>query len=185
MKRTILPVVLVAFFALSAASAWAQLGIYGEYSAPNVPGDAFLGTKTAWYEGFTGGVYDDFLHAGPIGVGLDLRGGYAKANINGTYNVLFGPRLAVKVPVLPFRPFIQGSIGFGGVKSSPGPGNSTHYTGRLQYGLIGGLDFTLIPHLDLRLPEIEYIRTSDDQFSGPAAPVNLVTISAGLVLRLP
>jgi hypothetical protein len=184
MKRIGPPILLCLLFLLSTAAARSQLGIYGEFSATSVPGDAFLGTAAAWDKGASVGVYDDFLHAGPIGLGLDLRGGYGSANGSSSYSFLFGPRLAVKPPVLPIRAYVQASVGLGGVSANDALAKSTRTTGRLQYGFIGGLDYTLLPHLDLRLPEIGYVRTSEDQFSGGAAPANLLTVSAGVVLRL-
>ena len=183
MKRIGLPILLCLFSFLSAAAADAQLGIYGEFSATNVPGDSFLGTVAAWNKGASVGVYDNFLHAGPIRLGLDLRGSYGSANGSSSYSVLVGPRVAIKPPVLPIRPYVQAAVGLGGIRANDALAKSTRTTGRLQYGLVGGLDCVILPHLDLRLPEIEYIRTSEDQFSGGAAPTNILTVSAGVVLR--
>ncbi len=185
MKSIRLSIVLSIVFAFSANSAIAQFGVYGEYSATHIPTESFFGASAAWYNGFSVGAYDDFLHAGPIGVGFDLRGGYAKANGAGSYSVLVGPRLTIKPPLLPIRPYIQASVGLGGLSLNTGPGINSHTSGRLEYGVLGGLDYTIFPHLDLRLPEIGYLRTHADQFSGPAAPENLLTLSAGVVLRLP
>jgi len=183
MKRVVLPILLSALFLVSTPAARAQLAVYGEFSATNVPADGFLGTAAAWNKGVSVGVYDNFLHAGPIGLGLDLRGGYGSANGSGSYSVLFGPRLAIKPPVLPIRPYVQASVGLGGISSKDTLSNSTRTTGMLQYGFIAGLDYTVLPHLDLRLPELTYIRTTEDQFSGPTATVHLLTLSAGVVLR--
>jgi hypothetical protein len=187
MNRITLTIISLAILALSASSATAQLGIYGEYSGTRIPGYSFAGTTTAWYQGFSAGAYDNLLHAGPVQLGLDLRGGYAKGSSHGYRNFLIGPRLAVKPPLLPIRPYIQAAIGFGGVAQNGLAGSDTqHYSNKLQYGFIGGLDYTLVPHIDLRLVEVGYLRMSAvSSSSATDSALNLTTIGAGLVVRLP
>jgi hypothetical protein len=186
MRRTPLLATLFLFFLIAGASAKAQIGIYGEFSTVHTPAESFFGTTTAWYKGFTAGAYYDFLRVGPVKLGLDLRGGSVRANGDVSYNTLVGPRVALKLPTLPLRPYAQAVVGIGGIAANNSVnGTNTHYTGRLEYGAIGGLDYTVFPYLDLRLPEIGYLRTRVNQFSGPSAPINLITVSAGVVLRLP
>jgi opacity protein-like surface antigen len=178
LRRITLLATLFVLSLVAAHSANAQLGIYGEFNATHDP------TISAWYRGFTGGVYGNFLHAGPVRIGLDLRGAYATGDQYGYRNFLIGPRLEVKPPLLPIKPYVQASVGFGGSEYNGTSRLQTHYDNKLQYGVIGGVDYTLIPHVDLRVAEVEYLRMSG--VSGATAPtVNLVTVGAGIVLRLP
>jgi hypothetical protein len=166
-------------FALTAAYANAQLGIYGEFNATH---DS---TVPAWYKGFAGGAYGNFLHAGPVHLGLDLRGAYQTGDQYGYRNFLVGPRFEVKPPLLPLKPYVQVSVGVGGNEYNGTSRLQTHYSNKLQYGFIGGLDYVLVPHVDLRLAEVGYVRMSAVTSGTPAPAVNLVTVGAGIVLRLP
>ena len=166
-------------FALAAGSAKAQLGIYGEFNATHDP------SVPAWYKGFAGGVYGNFLKAGPVHLGLDLRGSFQAGDQYGYRNFLVGPRLEIKPPLLPIKPYIQASVGVGGNEYNGTSRLQTHYSSKLQYGFIAGLDYVLIPHLDLRLAEVGYLRMSAITSGPPAPAINLVTVGAGIVLRLP
>jgi hypothetical protein len=179
MRRTALLSIHLILFAVAAGSAKAQLGIYGEFNATHDP------TIAGWYRGFTGGAYDNFLHVGPVGIGLDLRGAYATGNQYGYRNFLIGPRLEVKPPLLPIKPYIQASVGVGGNEYNGTSRLQTHYSDKLQYGFIGGLDYVLIPHVDIRVAEVEYLRMSAVTGGAPSPAINLVTVGAGVVLRLP
>jgi hypothetical protein len=160
-------------------SAKAQLGIYGEFNATHDP------SVPAWYKGFTGGAYANFLKAGPIHLGLDLRGSFGDGDQYGYRNFLVGPRFEVKPPLLPIKPYIQASVGVGGNEYNGTSRLQTHYSDKLQYGFIGGLDYVLIPHVDLRVAEVGYLRMSAITSGTPAPAINLVSVGAGIVLRLP
>jgi hypothetical protein len=180
LKRRITPfAILFVLLVVTPASAKAQFGIYGEFNATNDP------TISTWYRGFTGGAYGNFLHAGLLGIGLDLRGTYATGDQYGYRNFLVGPRIEVKPPLLPLRPYIQASIGVGGNEYNGTSRLQTHYSSKLQYGFIGGVDYTLIPHVDLRVAEVGYLRMSAVTSGTPAPAINLVIVGAGIVLRLP
>jgi hypothetical protein len=166
-------------FVSGAGSANAQFGIYGEFNATHDPSVA------AWYKGFAGGAYGNFLHAGPARIGLDLRGAFEAGDQYGYRNFLVGLRLEVKPPLLPIRPYIQASVGVGGNEYNGTSRLQTHYSSKLQYGFIGGLDYVLVPHVDLRVAEVGYLRMSAITSGTPAPAINLVTVGAGVVLRLP
>ena len=178
MIRRIILSALFVLFVVAAGSAKAQLAIYGEFNATHDP------TVANWYRGFTAGAYDDFLHAGPVGVGLDLRGAYATNSPYAYRSFLIGPRLDVKTPLFPLRPYIQASVGVGGSEYNGTSALQTHFSDKLQYGFIGGVDYVLIPHIELRVAEVEYLRMSPVTSGAPAAAINLVTVGAGLVVRL-
>jgi hypothetical protein len=164
---------------ITAGSAKAQVGLYGEFNATHDP------SISTWYRGFTAGAYGNFIHVGPVGVGLDLRGAYATGNQYGYRNFLIGPRVEVKPPRLPIRPYLQASVGAGGNEYNGNTRLQTHYSSKLQYGFIGGVDYLLTHHVDLRVAEVEYLRMSAVTGGAPSPAINLVAVGAGVVLRLP
>jgi len=167
MKRH-LPTALAAILCfLFASSAHAQIGIYGQFNGTHDP-------NVGWYNGLTFGGYDDVLHDGPLHLGFDLRAGFAGGSQHSYHSFLFGPRLAIKPPVLPIKPYIQAEIGFGGTKYTGRSGGS--YDNHFQSGIIGGLDYTILPRIDVRIPEIGY-----EKMNG----VGMATLGFGLVVRLP
>jgi hypothetical protein len=180
MKRY-LPAALAAlvFCALLAPSAHAQIGIYGQFNGTHD------GAVSAWYKGFTLGAYDHFLNAGPVHVGLDVRGSFQSGSQYHYRSFLVGPRLQVRPPVLPVNPYLQAEIGFGGSRYTGASPFATHYSNKLQYGFIGGLEYTALPRIDIRLPEITYLRMSPVASSPNASKVNVVSIGVGIVVRLP
>ena len=170
-----------AFFALlllaaiSAAAAHAQTGIYGAFSASkfNFPTDQ-------WGYGATFGVYSDFykVPTGTIRAGTDLRGSVLRPDSNtNLFSVLIGPRLAVHPHVVPLTPYVEGLIGAGHYSFGNNLGSRT----KLEYQLLGGVDHTLVPHLDWRIIEFSYggLSTFTHEDLHPK------TLSTGLVLRLP
>jgi hypothetical protein len=178
-KPVALSLALFCCFAVVTNSATAQLAFYGEFNATHDPSTA------SWYKGFTGGAYDNFIHLGPIRAGLDLRGAYATGNQYGYRDFLLAPRLEVNPPMLPIRPYVQASVGFGGTEYQGTSRLATHYSNKLQYGVTAGLDYKLIPLIDLRVAEVEYLRMSGITSGATAPAINLVTVGTGVVLRLP
>jgi hypothetical protein len=169
-----------------AAPAHAQIGVYGKLDAVRLnaasPGVA---ASTTWYYGPGAGIYDDFLHLGPISLGADLRGDYLWGNEQQYRSALFGLRLAAKPPILPIKPYVQGSVGVGGASHGGLNGSGSIFSNKFQYQVLGGLDYTFFPHLDLRLVEVGYGRMSGISSSGVAPEATLFTLSAGLAIRLP
>jgi hypothetical protein len=166
------------------AIASAQVGIYGQFNAVHASTSGTnLYESTGWFVGPTAGVYYDFLHLGPVGIGADLRGSYLFQSPQKYRSILFGLRLAVKPPVLPLRPYIQGSVGVGGSTRSGLGGNGVLYNNKFQYQVVGGIDYTLVPHLDWRVAELGYGRSAGISSGGPTPGVNLFTISTGVVFR--
>lgn len=175
----------ILFLALAVTTAHAQIGIYGRFDATRLSGTSNSFETLGWYEGGGGGVYYDFAHFGPIGLGADVRGNFLAGNQHKFKSVLGGVRLSVHPPVLPIRPYVQGSIGVGGA-SHNGLGNSgTIYSNKFEYQVLGGLDYTLLPHIDWRVAEVGYGRISGISSGASAPAVNLFTIGTGIVVRLP
>lgn len=173
-KLTLFAALLGSFFLASTPSK-AQIGVYGQLSATHAPG--------TWYKGFTLGGYGNMLNAGPIHLGVDLRGSYQTTTNYHYRNFLIGPRLEVKPPLLPLRPYVQAEVGFGG-STFTGPATSNHYNNKLQYGVLGGIDFTVLPHIDLRVPEVGYLRMTGVSSNGTVPNTNLLAVGVGLVVRL-
>jgi len=179
MKRIILVALAFILCSFSPTTTDAQIGIYGQYNATHD------GAVDAWYNGFTLGGYDSFLNAGPVHAGLDLRGSYESGKNYRFRNFLVGPRVQVRPPILPINPYIQAAIGFGGSRYSGSSTLQTHYSNKLQYGVIGGLEYTVFPRIDLRVPEITYLRMSAISSFANAPKVDLFGLGFGLVVRLP
>ncbi len=138
------------FLTTATAAAHAQFAIYGMGSG------GFLGSLPSQNGGFsayggTFGVYDDFKHFGPLHLGADGR--YfqdTSSNGNSSGNKLrgglVGPRLALALPVVPLRPYVQAEVGDIATNYGTQPNQPNSFTYQIQ----GGLDFTIFPHLDLR-----------------------------------
>jgi len=175
--------VLLVFLAMAAASSSAQLGIYGNFDATHLSSKTSL--DTMWLYGPNFGAYYNFIHAGPIAAGLDVRGNFLFGNHLKYRSGLVGVRVAVNPPVLPIKPYAQFSVGGGAVKPDSSGPIQTHYTTKFQYGVFGGADITVLPHVDFRLIEVGY-STMTGIGGGSAVPAtSLVTVGSGIVLRLP
>lgn len=167
------------------SSAIAQIGIYGKFEATDLYGTPNNLETLGWYTGGGAGIYYDFIHAGPIGFGVDLRGNLLSGNQQKFRNGLVGLRLSIKPPLLPIRPYVQGSAGIGGATHGGLANAGRVYTNKFEYQVLGGLDFTFLPHLDWRVAEVGYGRISGISTGSAAPPVNLLTIGTGIVLRIP
>jgi hypothetical protein len=173
--------------AIPCGSSQAQVGIYATFTGDrrhvtNVlysPPAGSDNTETAWPYGTTIGLYDDGKF-GPIRFGPDLRGEFVRGSFTGN-SVLFGLHLAVKTAALPIRPYIQGSLGAAHFSNSGLNTSSTNF----EYRIAGGLDYTLLPHLDWRVIEVGRGALVDYSFgSGVNQTNSLYTFSTGLVIRL-
>lgn len=171
---------------VSSAPAFAQVGIYGEFDATRLStGTTNVFETPGWYEGGGAGIYYDFIHLGPIGFGADLHGNLLSGNQEKFRSLLGGLRLVIKPPILPIRPYVQGSIGVGGATHGGLANAGSIYTNKLEYQVLGGLDYTFFPHLDWRVAEAGYGRITGISSGASASPVNLFTIGSGVVLRFP
>ena len=186
MKLRSLPALLALAICLPAS---AQFAVYGKFDALrlNAATVGSAGQSVTWFTGPGGGIYYDFVHFGPLSLGVDLRGNILFAQQQKYRSGLLGIRLAANPPVLPIRPFIQGSVGAGGSRFNVAPigGTSNYsYSTKFQYEVLAGLDYTLLPHFDVRLAEIGYGRMSGISSTANAPNATLFTISAGVVLRI-
>ncbi|HEY0786619.1 MAG TPA: hypothetical protein VGD62_12170 [Acidobacteriaceae bacterium] len=151
--------------------AQAQIGIYGEFSAAdfNLP-------NTDWQYGTTFGLYYDRWKVPFLALGVDGRGSVIGSGSDRIISGLAGPRLELKPPVLPLKPFVEALVGAG--RADVGEGGAYSSTTRLEYQFLGGADATIFPRVDWRIVEFSY-----RGFSG--ASFNPKSLSTGIVLRLP
>ena len=139
-------------------AAKAQAGVYGMLSAGHYSGlGVGYGTSSTQSGGMTAdggtfGVYDNFMPFGPVRFGGDARFFIQNSANSTTYGnklagFIFGPRLEiVPPPPVPIKPYIQ--LEFGGVGTNNGSSNSKSTS--FAYQVNGGIDFTVLPHLDIR-----------------------------------
>jgi hypothetical protein len=164
------------------------IGIGIRNSQPDTGPFAFLGDNTTsrtFYGADLGG-YVNFFHAQKYDAGLDLRDVIVSGNSAHLNSFLVGGRVAAKPLAEKFKPYVQLSVGVG---SSKAP-HSTVRLSRFEYGIYGGLDYTLSKHVDFRAFELGYGSVStinSGNFNGattfPAS--SLFSVSAGLVFRVP
>jgi hypothetical protein len=171
--------------AISSIAAHAQIGVYGTFNSVRLTASS-IGSSvqtTAWYGGAGAGIYYNFLHMGPIALGADLRGDLLTGNQQKYRSALFGLRLAANPPLLPIRPYVQASVGAGGASHSGLNGVGTIYSEKFQYLVAGGVDYTLVPHVDFRVVEVGYGRMTGISSGGTVPTSTLVSVSTGLVVR--
>ncbi|HEX3373226.1 MAG TPA: hypothetical protein VHS13_03400 [Edaphobacter sp.] len=164
------------------------IGIGIRNSKPDTGVFAFLGdntTKRTFYGADFGG-YVNFYHAQKYDAGIDLRDVIVTANNARLNSFLVGGRVAFKPIAEKFKPYLQLSIGVGSSKAPHSPIRIN----RFQYGIYGGLDYTLSKHVDFRAFELGYGAVStinSGNFNGTQSFPNstLFSVSTGLVFRVP
>jgi hypothetical protein len=149
---------------------------------------AFLGdgaTQRTFYGAAIGG-YVNFFHAQKYDAGVDLRDIIVSGNGAHLNSFLVGGRVAVKPLAEKFKPYVQLSVGVGSSKAPHSPIKLN----RFQYGIYGGLDYTLAKHVDFRAFELGYGSVStinSGNFNGTTSfsASSLFSVSTGLVFRVP
>jgi hypothetical protein len=164
------------------------IGIHITNSKPDSGPFAFLGDNTTsrTFYGVDLGGYVNFYHAPKFDAGIDIRDIIVSGNGAHLNSFLVGGRVIAKPLANSFKPYLQLSVGAGSSK----PAKSTVHLTRLQYGIFGGMDYTLSKHVDFRMFELGYgavSTVSSGNFNGsttfPAS--RLFNISTGLVFRVP
>ena len=152
-----LAVLALAVLALSQTQAHGQFAVYGLVSGgilgatPNIPGSTSPQNAGFSSGGFTVGAYDDFVKAGPIHFGIDGRyfsetSSNSNSYGNKVHGGFVGARLALKLPILPLKPYVQAEVGAVGTNYGVNPDTTTSSAWQIN----GGLDYTVLPHIDLR-----------------------------------
>jgi len=168
----------------------AQTGFYGlgvgaRLAGPNVGADTAAGSSGSFIAyGETFGLYHDFGHAGPVGLGLDFRGMHASSsNSTGYGNEVsagfVGFRADLK-PATAVRAYAQAEIG--AATTNDGKYVSSSGSAGTAYQIQVGADFTIVPHIDLRC---EYGVGQVFGSSSPLGTANLTLqqFGGGVVLR--
>ena len=142
-------------------------------------------TSKVFYGYNLGGFYD-FIHAGSITTGFDMRFSDLHANNGMIRNFLVGVRVSGHPFARPLKPYIQLS---GGVGTSKAPESSVHIR-KGEYGIFAGADYTLGRHVDFRVVEVGYgsLATVSSATVGAGGNIaipasKLITFSSGLVFR--
>jgi hypothetical protein len=158
-----LPLLLVALSSVN-LRAQARFAIYGTGGGEKsgLPNDD-------WHVAGTFGFYYGILHAGPIDLSADARGDLS-SNIKSGF---LGPRVAVKLPVIPIKPY--GELIFG-VSTYSTPARLP-IPNDFAYRYVVGLDTTILPHIDWRVADFSYA------INNSANGTHAKTLSSGLVLR--
>ena len=159
----ILPLVVILLFS-SNLHAQARFAIYGTGGGEKsgVPNDD-------WHGAGTFGFYYGILHAAIFDISVDARGDLS-TNIKSGF---VGPRVAVKVPVIPIKPygeFIFGVSTYSTPAHLPIPND-------FAYRYVLGLDTTILPHIDWRVADFSYA------LNNSANGTHAKTLSSGLVVR--
>jgi hypothetical protein len=149
---------------------------------------AFLGdgvTAREFYGAAIGG-FVDFYHAPKFDAGIDIRDTIVTGNNARLNSFLVGARFAAKPIAEKFKPYLQLSIGLGTSK----PPTSPIKLNRFEYGIYGGLDYSLHKHVDFRVVELGYgsvTTVNSGDFGGTTTfgSSSLFNVSTGLVFRIP
>lgn len=171
------------------------VSIYGTFSPshisniPNGNSTASPGYVTAdyWAPGVGAGLTLNFIPVGPVKLGVDFRGS-TKPGTSGDDLILVGPRLAVNLPLVRLKPYIQASGGYLRTRTALATSTIAGSTFTHTYGaweVAGGIDNPITPFFDLRLIEVGsgkgYLVNSSG-FS-PDANATIFTLSTGLVFH--
>jgi hypothetical protein len=170
MNRRTLWTLPLLFVSLCTASlhAQAKLAIYG-----TVGGEKTDINHESWTIAGTFGLYYGIAKLGPINVSIDARGDLSD-NIN---SGLFGPRVALKLPLIPLKPYVEV---LGGFSSYSPQNNGAKNITDANYRWVGGIDTTILPHLDWRIADYSY---SGGGITQGNTTVHPQTLSSGLVIR--
>jgi hypothetical protein len=162
-RRTLwtVPLLLLTLFSVN-VHAQARFAIYGTGGGEKsgLPNDDWQATGTF-------GFYYGILHAAIFDISVDARGDLS-SNIKSGF---LGPRVAVKLPVIPLKPY--GELIFG-VSTYSAPARLPN---DFAYRFVVGLDTTILPHLDWRVADFSYA------INNSANGTHAKTLSSGLVVR--
>ena len=175
----------LAVFVLPQSKAHAQFAVYGLFSGgilgstPTIPGSSTSHDAGFSSGGFTIGAYDEFTRTGIIHFGIDGRyfsqsSSNSNSYGNKVHGGLIGLRLSAKLPIIPLKPYVQAEVGAVGTNYGINPNTTTSSAWQIN----GGVDYTVLPHLDLRA---EYGGGTINAYQG--GNQTLQEFGGGVVLR--
>lgn len=157
----------------------AQTGVYGAFTGSDLSSIKapypYTQSTSVKVVGGTFGIYNNFVHAGPVRLGIDLRGNILDSKGRKLNSGLGGLRVEFRAPAVPLRPYLQALAGVGDTNFGSGSITTTGF----MYQFLGGLDLNFFPRLDWRVIEIGGGALHARNTNYP-----LATISTGIVLRL-
>ncbi len=160
-KLFILPFLLS--FLTIALHAQARFAIYGTGGAEKTG----IVNQDDWDTAVTFGFYYGIYHVGPLDLSADARGDVSSKIKSG----LIGPRLAFRLPIVAIKPYAEVLIGGSTYPDTPA---GLHISNKIVGRIVGGVDTTILPHLDWRMIDYSY---------GLNSASHQQTLSTGLVLR--
>ncbi len=187
-------------------SAHAQLAAYGTVSVRRMTSIPYTqGTQSytnGSYDpvGGTFGLYYDWRTFGPVRLGVDARGSIANST-KGAYtatvagghlaSVLGGVRASFHVPLVPLKPYVQGSVGFARTNfgtdynsslATSGVSNTTGIllSNHVEYDAFAGADLSILPFIDFRVVELGYGAVQGHSHTYPVE-----SLSTGIVFHFP
>jgi hypothetical protein len=182
-----------AVIAIAPIAIHAQTGFYLNPIATRVSNSvadsglyAFLGqnSKSEVFWGINFGAYHDFKTTLPFNAGVDMRYSIQHGDGAALNQFLTGLRLSKSFGHL--KPYIEPAVG---ASTTRAPFTVPRFTD-VEYGILGGLDYTTHHHVDFRLFEVGYTaaRTASSETIGGIGNIpasNFITISTGIVFRFP
>ena len=176
-----------------AASARAQVGVYINPVFTKISNNiadtgpyAFLGegSTSRNFGGLDFGAYYNIKHGPGAKFGVDVRDTTVHSN-NASLNIF---SVAARVESAPLvhgiRPYAEIAAGAANSKAQ----QSQIHTTRGMFGIFGGIDYPLTPHIDFRIVELGYgsITVQNSFIYGGPNPIGasrMVEVSSGLVFR--
>lgn len=172
------------------------LEIYGTYQPIRVSNvvtgnttglNSSYATGSFWANGGCIGATFSPAGLGPLRLGLDVRGSKSPGT-QGADTVLVGIKAALKLPVIPIKPYIQGSGGYVGARAlqttaAAGINGTAPNQSYWAYEILGGVDYHVFPNIDLR--PIEIGGGQGFYKSGPNSNkpnISILTLSTGVVV---
>lgn len=159
--------------------------VYVNFTAQHIDSSAKNITQTAgsldsglWLFGPQFGIQTDFMHAGPLHLGVDFRGSILSRGDAKFNNGMGGVRASLHTRALPVTPYMQASAGIAGFNY----GRRQAMTNILQYEVDGGVDVSLAPRVSWKMVEIGGGGLST-LGSGTSGANGTFHISTGLALR--
>lgn len=154
-------------------AAQGQNAVYGAFSAsdyrlPNVP----------WKTGGMFGFYADPFGVPFVKAGVDLRVSLIGSGTETVDSYMGGLRVQIHPHLVRLMPYGEALIGGAHVNVGQGSAN-TNKTGA-EYQLVGGADFTILPHIDWRVVDYSW-----GNVFNVGETIHPQTLSTGLVVRLP
>jgi hypothetical protein len=147
-----------------------------------------------WKTGIGGGVTFNILPVGPIRLGLDFRGSTRQGTV-GADTAMAGFKVGFHPPVIPIKPYLQASGGYVATRtvnvSSGATSNSTFNNQYAAWEILGGVDFPIVPFLDVRLVEVGggtgygvgTYSLGTGFIGGPRPTISMFTVNSGLVFH--